>query len=201
MPRVHTRTKSQRGRTYSCRACGKAIEPGQEFYTWKKRFQGSSYQHVECGYPRPSMLSNRKTAVVEDAIQDAEKEISAWQPSLDNDLEHDGDYSDVSAALESVADSAEEVADEYESSADNMPESLQYGSQAEAMREVAEELRSWADELRSFDPSADLDLPEREDEMSDEEYDAARNDALELWADDVRSQASDAMSDLPEYQG
>jgi hypothetical protein len=191
MPRVTTHTKSNRGkRTYTCRGCGKAIQPGEQYRMWEKRVGGLQFMHVACGYPKPSMLSNRKTAVVEDAIEDATDTISKWTPSLD-----ELGYDDVKGALEQVADEAEAVGQEYSEGADNMPENLQYGTQAEAMREVGQELESWAEELRSWEPNEEE--PDLNDDMDDEEREAA----LEQWANDLRDDATDKMSDLPEYQG
>jgi hypothetical protein len=210
MPRVHTRTRTQKGKyTYVCRACGKEVTPGQRFYTWKKRVGGSQYRHVACGYPRPSQLSGRKTAVIEDAIQDAENTISGWSHDIDVENESPSfDYQDVKDALDTVADEAESVAGEYESSADNMPENLQSGYQAEAMRDVAERLNDWASELRDWNPSSDEpDIPERpepegeEYEHKWEAYCADYDTAVEDWMEMVRSEATDAMSDMPEYEG
>lgn len=205
MPRVHTRVKSPRGRTFRCTGCGEEIKPGEQFFTWAKRNGGQRCRHTSCGFPRPSELSGRKTAIVEDAIQAAGDRISNWTPELDEspegELSYSAGYEDVSAELSSVADEAEGVADEYESSADNMPESLQYGQQAEAMRDVAERLREWAQELRDWEPSSsEPDFPEAEEQDADEFRDECET-ALSDWADDVRSEATDQMAELPEYEG
>jgi hypothetical protein len=194
MPRVHKRTRSTRPvkKPFVCSHCREEVAPGQEFYTWSKRFGGPQYRHVACGYPRPSQLSGRKTAVVEDAIQDAEEAIAG--------LGADGEapealIQDIQSTLEQVADEAESVGQEYESGADSMPESLQYGTQAEAMRAVAEELQSWADELRSFQPTSD------EPDLDPEGDEQANQDILDQWADDTKSEATALMENLPEYQG
>lgn len=191
MPRVHTSTRKKvtLKQPMICRQCREAIEVGQTYYTWKQRVGGTSYLHVTHGFPRPSWLSNAKTAVIEDAIQDAEKTIGEWAPEL-------GDHSteDLLSALEAVADEAEGVGQEYEESADNMPESLQYGTQAEAMREVASELSDWADNLRSFEPQ--MDEPDFEAEPE-----RAALEVHEDWVQACRDEATDALSDLPYYQG
>jgi|SRR5215471_20303901 len=195
MPQVHKRTKSTRGKqAFICSACREEIKPGETFYTWQKRYGGPQYRHVKCGYPRPSQLSNRKTAQVEDAIQDAHDTIGGLTVELTTEGTYEGSLiEDITGSLEAVADEAESVADEYESSADNMPEALQYGSQAEAMREVADELRTWADELRSWTPS--------EDEPDIQGNAIEQQDALDTWANDMKTEATDQMADLPEYQG
>lgn len=216
MPRVHKRTKSTRGKyEYRCRGCGQKIEPGQDFYQWEKRYGGPQRRHVACGYPRPSELSGRKTAVVEDAIQDAQGELGKVTAALpvEWDIDSDGtefDLTDVveeiRGLLEPVADEAESVGDEYESSADNMPESLQYGSQAEAMRDVADRLREWAEDLRSWEPSENehADLPDADKESEDWDEEAwlsDANDAVENAVSALTDEASTALDDLPEYEG
>lgn len=209
MPRVHTKTKNRGGtKTYTCRYCQQAVEPGQAFYQWTKRYGGPQYCHVACGFPRPSWLSGRKTAIVEDAIQDAGKDLGALTFELEQTAEPgdtvslDDVVSDAQSVLESVADEAEGVADEYESSADNMPESLQYGSQAEAMRDVAERLREWADNLRSFDPTTtSADLPELTDEGGRDAWQDDAQTAIDDAVSEIVSDAESLMEDLPEYEG
>lgn len=212
MARVTRHTKSNRGRTYHCigpcKLDSSEIVAGQEYYEWSPR-SGVRRKHVECGYPRPSQLSSRKTAVVEDAIMDAAEAIGSWEPGGELELPAGGDatYSDtdcdgLKSILQEVASQAEDVGSEYEQSADNMPESLQYGTQAEAMRDVAGELESWASELTDWDPP-DLDLPNRSDDESfaqDGDYQEACLEAIDAWKDEARSSAQDAMDDLPEYQ-
>ena len=225
MPRVHTRTKSTRGRpTFPCRACSEPIKPGEKFYTWKKRYGGTSYMHVSHGFPKPSMLSNRKTAVIEDATGDFPSTVESTD--------------EISEALNAIAEIARDVGGEYEASADNMPESLQQGYQAEAMREVAQELETWADDLESWEP--EQDEPDENDyqETDQDAFDQARkawedseppddgsqrrqdweadepeedefqitdteahSDAVAEWLDQELSNAQDKLGEMPEYQG
>lgn len=203
MPRVHRRVKSTRGRPeFPCRSCSEPIKPGQAFYTWEKRFGGKSYLHVEHGFPKPSMLSNRKTAVIEDAIGDF--------PTTAESIE------DIQSAMTDVAEQAREVGQEYESSADNMPENLQQGYQAEQMREVAQELESWADEVEQWEPEADepteddarealeAEASEDEKESSEPTEDDIQQKLDELrsdWLDTELNNAQESLGDLPEYQG
>lgn len=196
MPRVHQKVKSKRGKDYTCRVCSKIIEPGQPYYVFEKRYGGPNRRHVSCGYPRPSELSGRKTALIDDAILD-------FNPDACESVE------DLQAELQAVAEVAREVGQEYEASADNMPESLQYGYQAEAMREVAQELESWADNLEDFEP--DEEEPD-EDAISGltgvdwddpESVSEALEEAKRDWLDQVRDQARSKLEDepVPEYQG
>ena len=203
MPRVHTRVKSTRGReTFPCVRCEEPIRVGEQFYTWQQARSPARYQHTSHGYPRPSQLSNRKTALIEDAIQDANETIQNWKPELDDDGSYGGGYEDVSDAINAVAEQAKDVGSEYESSADNMPESLQYGQQAEAMREVAQELDTWADEIESWSPQGDEpDIPDQWTDESDDDYRQRCEEALSDWADEVRQSAEEKLGDMPEYQG
>jgi hypothetical protein len=159
VPRVKTATRRRAvvKRPMNCRLCGNEIGVGQSYYTWQKRYGGPQFTHVTCGRPTPTMLSDRKTAVIEEAIMGID--FSSWNPTVpadwDGNTENiDVDYSDVQALLQEIADSARDVGSEYESGADNMPENLMYSPTAEAMREVAQELETWADDLESFEPNA-----------------------------------------------
>lgn len=172
MPRVHTTTKSRQGKTYDCVKCYKPITAGQTFYWWKKRVGGTYRQHTECGYPRPSQLSGRKTAVIEDALQDLNLgEVKVELPEgfeiqeTGNAYDIEDAVEQITAALADVASEARSVGEEYEASADNMPDSLQQGYQAEAMRDVNQRLQDWAEQLE--DPCSSgtttVDLPDQAD--------------------------------------
>lgn len=217
MPRVHRVITRASKFTRSCRGCSQPIEVGQEVYNWKQRFGSTQYRHVTCGYPKPSELSNRKTAVIEDAIQDID--LSHWADAEELLTAAGDDATSVELpvdvirdALADVASEAESVGEEYQSGADNMPESLQYGSQAEAMREVAGELQEWAGRLQDFDPSlSDVDLPDRpdrEDAEDDEEHETAMQDwreeavsVIEAAIEEAAGEANDLLGEMPEYQG
>jgi len=211
MPRVSTAVKSAREtkRPYICTGCRKPIEAGQHYYHWQQYRSPKSYRHMTCGRPRQSELSFAKTAPLHDAVEDAQKAISNWAPTL----EWDGsawepiDAQELADALAEVASQAGEIADEYESGADNMPESLQYGTQAEAMRDVAERLREWAGNMEDFDGSAEPELPDppegiEEDGDGWEDYLNQCQEALDSWASDQQTEAEEALSeDVPEYEG
>lgn len=223
MPRVAIRTRSKGGhKEYRCSGCGKNVEPGEKFYTWSRRFGRSGqtyYQHVACGYPRATQLSSRKTAAIEDAINDAQKAISEW--SFDYELTFaefkeggsiEIETDDIDSIIEDVASEAQSVGEEYESGADNMPESLQYGQQAEAMREVASELEDWADRVRDWDNSVDtsVEIPDpgefptevgSEGDVDEEAWLEAAQTALNNGIDEIKEAASAAFEDMPEYQG
>lgn len=217
MPRVTTvkaRATRKPGQPMpTCTGCRKPIEVGDQCYKWSRKFgRGGAtyYRHTDCGYPRPTELTSRKTAQVEEAIQDAGDTIEAWKPELGNQDPpqevFELDCTDVESALEDAASSAEEVGQEYEDGADAMPDALQYGSQAEAMRAVAGELFDWAQTVRDWSPDVtEVDLPARDDFSDDEDglaaWREAAQEAIDGAADAIRSEAKDAMDDLPEYQG
>lgn len=203
MPQVHRRVKSTRGRPeFPCRGCSEPIKPGEAFFTWKKRYGGTSYYHVSHGYPKPSMLSNRKTAVIEDAIGD-------FPQSADS-------IEDIQSAMQAIAETAREVGGEYEESADNMPESLQQGYQAEAMREVAQELETWADEVEGWEPEEEepdedaareaLEAETSEDELessepTEDDIESKLGELRSEWLDSELNNAQESLGDMPEYQG
>jgi hypothetical protein len=177
------------------------IRKGDAYFTWARKFgnYGQVYfRHVECGRPRMSELSSRKTVAIEEAIQDASWDFS---PQVDEDGSYSGEFDEVSDTLQSIADVAREVGEEYQSSYDNLPEGLNQSETAYAMETVAQELESWADELESFEPSAEYDQPEREEGESDEDYLQRCQDDLDQWATEVVQEAEDKTSDMPEYEG
>jgi len=216
MPRVTTHTARASKYERRCRRCGQPMEPGQKYYYWSRRVAPDNYQHVACGFPRPTQLSGRKTAVVEEAVQDAREEVGNWTPG-DFDEQYaqlfpegvvpsaetmELDTSDLLAVLETVADSASDVASEYEDGVNNMPDSLQYSPTGEAMSTVAEELESWAEDLRSWEvDNAEVELPEPETFETPADWAEAARQMWEDAADDARQSALDAMDDMPEYQG
>jgi len=217
MPRVHTKTRSTREtkRPYRCESCGQAIEPGQIYYQWEKRYGGPRRQHKACGYPRPTQLSNRKTAQIDEAVSDMSApswgltvDVDGWDGGTEQfNAEAEGFLADVKQALQEVADVVRSVGEEYQASFDNLPENFQYGGTGEALETVASELEDKASDLESFDPSAgdEPDWPEREDdpdgEESLEDFATRVEEAFDNWCSEVWSEAEDACSDMPEYQG
>lgn len=198
MPRVNTATRQRVviKRPMVCVYCHEPIEVGQTYYHWKKRVGGIQYKHYGCGTPKQSELSNRKTAVLYDAVDDADDQITSWQPDIE-----EPDVSELESFLGDVAQVAREIGEEYEASADNMPEGLQSGAQAEAMREVASELEDWASNAEDLS----LDEPEyddREEGQSVEAYEQYRQETFDAWVEQAREEARDLIqAEIPEYQG
>lgn len=217
MPRVYSKTKSTRGKTYRCESCGQDIVAGESYYEWSRRFgrSGQTYrQHSTCGRPRPTQLSSRKTAVLEEAV--SELDFSTFAPEFSaDDLDTDGgqldiDVTELESLLEGIADIAREIGQEYQDGFDNMPEGLQQGPTAQAMEEVAQELESWADDLVS---QADLDGQfDYEGFEYDEEAEASEEEQKAAWVEEVQAAfetkvselaeaAESVTGDYPEYQG
>jgi gas vesicle protein len=212
MPRVHTKTRSTRvtKRPYRCTGCGEEIVAGEKYYEWEKRYGGPQRRHVACGYPRPTQLSNRKTAQIDEAVQDMSLPygelsivVDGWDGTTEQfNSEAEGYVSDLTQALADVAQVVRDVGQEYQDSFDNLPENFQYGSTGEALQTVAEELESKADDLESWEPSStEPDWPERDDDESLEDFAGRVEEAFQNWASDAQSEAEDACSDMPEYQG
>lgn len=211
MPRVYLKTKSARGKVYDCRACGEPITEGQQFYQWSRRFGRSGmtyFKHAACGRPRPTELSSRKTAALEEAVNDASPTIDQWAPAMPEDVADEGahDTSDLKEALEAIADTAEEIGQEYQDGFDNMPEGLNQGDTAMAMEDVAQRLDEWVSELRDWEPDEEMpEYPERDQYVAGDEGDQLWRDdceaAFDQWVENTRTAASDAIQDWPEYEG
>lgn len=210
MARVVMKTKNSGGKhVYTCSGCGEPVTAGTKYYTWARRFGRTGvryYQHATCGYPRPTQLSSRKTAVVDEAITDANLAQHAPELPYEDAVAGgtlDVPYDDLQAALASVAEEARTVGEEYTSGADNMPDSLQYGQQAEAMRAVGDELESWADNLDNWDPSCTTTIDVPADYAG---TDADKAALAALWEEAVQELVTEAQDHLdaegvPEYQG
>lgn len=219
MPRVHTRTANKAAvkvrRCTAGGACkfadeGGTIQPGQRFYTWTRRFGRSGqtyYRHVDCGRPRPTELSGRKTAQIEEAAMDTSSAISSWAPELPAEFEPgdslDIETGDLTSALAELASVAESVADEYEESYNALPENFQAGPTGEAMETVAEELRDWASERESWEPSEEtsVEVEERQDDESVEDWRQRIQDAWDSAVETLRSEAEGQAEGWPEYEG
>ena len=206
MPRVKAVIARAAKRDRSCARCGKSIEVGQSVYTWARKtsYGGTKYyQHQDCGYPKPSQLYMRKTAQIEDVLQDADWSFSETlaQDALPGDT-HEIDTSHVEGVLGDIADVAESVGDEYGDSADALPEGLQNGYQADSLRDVSERLRDWAQELRdhSFDDKT-VELRELEEDEDLDSWREAMQEEIDAVIYNISSEAEELTADMPEYEG
>lgn len=159
MPKVHKVKRTRGGKKkYICVKCREEIVAGEEYYHWTKYRSPIRQQHVKCGFPKRSQLSNSKMGPVWDAVDDASSELQKCTS-----------VEDLKAALESVAQTAHDVASEYEESADNIEQQFSSSATADACRQAAEQLEDWAESLESWDPSIDV--------IDDETLDQARSEA------------------------
>ena len=146
MPRVHSQTRSTRGRAKRCgrAGCGREIQPGEKYFSFSFRYGGTQ---VRCSdhYPKQSELTQSKLSELYAAIEDAEDEMSSAE-SVD----------DVVTALSNVEEVAQNLASEYEEAAEP------FGGQGENM-ERAEALQAYADELSNFSPEEVEEEAECED--------------------------------------
>lgn len=203
MPRVHFVHARAAKKERRCARCGEPIEVGQAVYKWTRRNWPTAYQHQGCGYPRPSQLSSRKTAVIEDILHDVDW---SFTETLDENASpgdtHEIDTSHVQQLLEEVADAAEEVGSEYSGNADALPEGLQYGSQAEAMRDVGQNLEQWASDMRyhTFDDTT-VDLRELEENETPDEWRVAMQEEIDDACNRISEEAEELTQDMPEYEG
>jgi len=174
VPKVHKVRKSSAGKEYICVKCRKPIVAGQEYFHWTKYRSATQQQHVDCGYPRRSQLSNSKMGPLWD-------EVDAFTP--------DGHESadDLQSALADIANVANDVAAEYSEAADNIESASGSGAlTSEACRTVAEELESWASDLENWEPTADTEEGAK---------------PVDDWLQEVREEASELVGNCPEYQG
>lgn len=152
MPRVYTyrtrkRTKHADKGNYQCSKCGEDIVEGQSRYEWSFRYGGTFRRHVDCGYPKPSELTQSKMGQVYAATEDLVTQLSGDEWAAE----------DVHSYLEEAAEAVREVASEYEEAAQN------FGSQGEN-QDRYEALDAYADELSSADFPEEPDDSESEDE-------------------------------------
>jgi hypothetical protein len=126
--------------------CGKDILPGQERYEWSFRYGGTRRQHVTCGYPKQSQLTQSKMGDIYASFEDL-----AW-----------GDTAEALVAdLESIEETAEQVRSEYEEAAEN------FGGQGPS-QESAENIELWISSLQSA--RSDIETAEQKEGESDEEF-------------------------------
>jgi uncharacterized protein YukE len=156
-------TKIKRGKALTCRKCQKEIIAGQQYYRWEFRYGPACVQHVACGYPKASQLTQSKMSTAYAAIETAEDVLNGTIECVE----------DIAAVLNDCAGEIRSVADEYQEGIDNMPEGLQQGAVAQESEEKIEQLNSFADSLEEkageIESATNDDFTEEEPEEPDEE--------------------------------
>lgn len=171
MPRVTTKKKSNRGKPYHCIGCRKPIVAGEEYSEWSFFRSSPSRKHASCGHPKSSELTQSKLSSVYAAVEDAEQSIAgATEPS------------DISSALESVAEEARNIASEYEEAMEAMGAAGEGGTNEERK----DALESFADEVDSA--VSEIESAERDTEDKDE--------TDESFIEGLRETATDALGSL-----
>lgn len=138
MPKVYTyKTQARRKTTepYRCIRCREDILPGQERYEWSFRYGGTYRQHVSCGYPKRSQLTQSKMGAVYDAIDEP------WGDTQE----------EIATNLENAAEVVREVASEYEDAAEAFGGAGENQERAEALEAFADELGQAKDEVEGAD--------------------------------------------------
>ena len=101
--------------------------------------------------------------------------------------------SDLAGDLENAAQEVEAIADEIEEKAQNIEDGFQHETQQSMdLRERADAVREWSETLSSAASDINVEVPERKDFKSDEEYKKAiediREEAENLFTDAIGQQ-------------
>ena len=174
MARVHTQTKTRRGKEVKCGRCGAAIEPGEKYHSWSFRYGGAHYR-CELRPPKPSELTQSKMSTVLAAIEDLDGVLS----NLDNTGDFDEAKGEVRAYVETVQESIEEVKGEYEEAAEHFGgggPNQELAEQMEACYDEVEDILSTIDQL-------EVEEADSEEEDTEEDQDARREQAFQELTD------------------
>jgi len=159
MARVTLVAKAQKDQG-KCSKCGAEIKLGEPYKWFKNRIGRSSIRRVFCAgcSIRPSdMTTSSKLS-----------DLYLCQETLEDAISEAATTEDLTAALNTAADSAREVAEAYRDSVQNMPENLQQSSTASEMEDKADNIESWADELSAAADEIEADPWEPEDGSGEE---------------------------------
>lgn len=176
---------------FRCRKCGNAIEPGQDRYEWSFRYGGTYRQHVSCGAPRASELTQsagkQTLYAAQEAVEDA---LGGADPETIEEFEswRDG----IASALRDASSDATDVAGDYEAAAEP------FGGEGEnaERRDSCETWASDLDDAASEVEDVEVEAVEREADESDEDFEQRQHEALDTAVQDVRSKADDAIWSL-----
>lgn len=127
MPRLSMKTKAARGKEYRCDKCREEIVAGEQYWSWAFRYGGKHHQHVKCGRPRQSQLTQSRLGEIYAAVEEFE------------DCAAD-DYAGRADAAEAVVEVTNEVVEAYREAAEA------FGGAGENA-ERADELEGWSSDL------------------------------------------------------
>lgn len=131
MPRVYEQTARTSKNRRVCQKCREEVKPGDRYYQWSFRYGGTRNQHVACGRPLRSQLTQSLLSSIYAAEEEFEK------------LPEDATWGDRASAVEAIAEAAGEVMEQYRAAAEN------FGGAGEHA-ERADELEQWVDSLREL---------------------------------------------------
>lgn len=184
MPKVTLKTKSARGKTYTCTKCHEPILPGTKYYVWSFRYGGDRFQHEGCGFPRRGQLTQSKLAALYDALDDFD--VSACD-----------EPSDIAEAMRSVAETAREIGQEYQDAVDAMNMSgagTENEEKAESLESFADEVESEADEIEGEEWEWDKPEDAADDVQPTEESVDLNGDTRTEWLVTLRDRAQEAIN-------
>lgn len=177
MPRINVVEKS--AKEHVCQRC-KEVVPKGSGYRWIKPRYGSKRVHClkpKCAF-RPTDLSSSKGAVLEEAIDEARK-----------DIELAADYEAIKDAMQSAADAARDIAQEYQDASDNWA----CGNGNEEFQEKADACESFADDIESWQYCGETNEDAVREASAYEDADAEWETALSI----MRNEASAVLDDFP----
>lgn len=186
MSRVNVVQKSLK--PVKCSRCGNTVPKGSSYRHTKQRYGGKQIHCMEqaCRF-RPSDLSSAKTALIEDAIEDAEIAIAEA-----------GSYEEIKAALEECGSVASDVAGEYQDASGNWA-----GGQNEQFDEKADACDSFADELEGWEYSGETDDEAIEAIVAaflETTPNASDDDKQKAWEDELQAMRDEAYKKLAEFE-
>lgn len=179
MPRINIVPKARKPN--KCSKCQNPIPIGAAYQWIKPRYGGKRVRCMrhDCRF-RPTDLSGAKTAVIDEAVEDAQDVIA-----------HATCYDDIKAALDDVAGVAHDVAGEYQEASDNWAG----GNGNEEFQEKADACETFADDLEGWEYDGDTD----EDTVRRAAVEDGDDDPGDVWErvlDDMREDAINALGSL-----
>lgn len=152
MPRVNEKTKNSAGKPYDCNKCEVPIKAGDKYYQWTFYRCRPSRQHVTCGYPRSSQLTNSKLSGAYAAAEALGDAIALAHKAKD--------LSGIVDEIDTAISDLESVRDEYQESLDNMGENLAQGDTGQQIQENIDALEEYINNLESA--KSDIETAEAE---------------------------------------
>lgn len=114
--------------------------------------------------------------------------------SLQEQHEYAPSYDDIESAIEEIKSELENIKDETQGKYDNMPQGLQDGDSGQLLQERADTLESVISDLDGVDTS--FEEGEREDGVTDEEWDEDIEMRKDERAQEIWSEVTDALGNI-----